>query len=150
MWLNRGSTTTKLRVEERQLVQLVLSETQSVDFAQVAVGKSNPDRNRWQHRGFRAVASGGHLAGRRRRFITELTTTTTMAHTQPSPTGGVAPHHGHLAAHPQVNGHMPLQAPAQKGPPLTTAQKIAALNEQVWLQIGMSARSRHPGAEKWL
>lgn len=59
-----------------------------------------------------------------------------MAHTQPSPTGGVAPHHGHLAAHPQVNGHMPLQSQGQKGPPLTTAQKIAALNEQVWLQIG--------------
>ncbi|PYH91677.1 TPR-like protein [Aspergillus ellipticus CBS 707.79] len=59
-----------------------------------------------------------------------------MAHTQPSPTGGVTPHHGHLAAHPQVNGHLPLQTPTQKGPPLNTAQKIAALNEQVWLQIG--------------
>ncbi|RAH79376.1 putative transcriptional corepressor Cyc8 [Aspergillus japonicus CBS 114.51] len=59
-----------------------------------------------------------------------------MAHTQPSPTGGVTPHHGHLAAHPQVNGHLPLQSQSQKGPPLTTAQKIAALNEQVWLQIG--------------
>ncbi|KAL4754590.1 hypothetical protein BDW72DRAFT_165704 [Aspergillus terricola var. indicus] len=57
-----------------------------------------------------------------------------MAHTQPSPTGGVTPHHGHLAAHP-VNGHLPMQSPAQK-PPLSTAQKIAALNEQVWLQIG--------------
>jgi tetratricopeptide (TPR) repeat protein len=31
---------------------------------------------------------------------------------------------------------MPLQSQGQKGPPLTTAQKIAALNEQVWLQIG--------------
>ncbi|RAK97179.1 putative transcriptional corepressor Cyc8 [Aspergillus ibericus CBS 121593] len=59
-----------------------------------------------------------------------------MAHTQPSPTGGVTPHHGHLAAHPQVNGHLPLQSQSQKGPPLSTAQKIAALNEQVWLQIG--------------
>ena len=59
-----------------------------------------------------------------------------MAHTQPSPTGGVTPHHGHLAAHPQVNGHMPLQSQGQKGPPMSTAQKIAALNEQVWLQIG--------------
>ncbi|KAL3474371.1 hypothetical protein BJX99DRAFT_231729 [Aspergillus californicus] len=58
-----------------------------------------------------------------------------MAHTQPSPTGGVTPHHGHLAAHPPVNGHLPLQSPAQKPPP-STAQKIAALNEQVWLQIG--------------
>ncbi|KAL4910155.1 hypothetical protein BDW74DRAFT_144535 [Aspergillus multicolor] len=57
-----------------------------------------------------------------------------MAHAQPSPTGGVTPHHGHLAAHP-VNGHLPLQSPAQKPPP-STAQKIAALNEQVWLQIG--------------
>ncbi|KAL4793242.1 hypothetical protein BDV19DRAFT_366874 [Aspergillus venezuelensis] len=57
-----------------------------------------------------------------------------MAHTQPSPTGGATPHHGHLAAHP-VNGHLPLQSPAQKPPP-STAQKIAALNEQVWLQIG--------------
>lgn len=62
-----------------------------------------------------------------------------MAHTQPSPTGGVTPHHGHLAAHP-VNGHMPLQSPAQKPPP-STAQKIAALNEQVWLQIGTEAPS---------
>ncbi|OOF99621.1 hypothetical protein ASPCADRAFT_138287, partial [Aspergillus carbonarius ITEM 5010] len=59
-----------------------------------------------------------------------------MAHTQPSPTGGVTPHHGHIAAHPQVNGHLPLQSQSQKGPPLSTAQKIAALNEQVWLQIG--------------
>ena len=61
-----------------------------------------------------------------------------MSHTQPSPTAGVA-HHPHMAAHPQVNGHMPAAIPAQapKGVSLTTAQKIAALNEQVWLQIGM-------------
>lgn len=59
-----------------------------------------------------------------------------MAHTQPSPTGGVTPHHPHLAAHAPVNGHIPLQSQAPKGPPLSTAQKIAALNEQVWLQIG--------------
>ncbi|KAF9893767.1 glucose repression mediator protein [Aspergillus nanangensis] len=59
-----------------------------------------------------------------------------MSHTQPSPTGGVTPHHGHIAAHPQVNGHIPMPAQGQKGPPLNTAQKIAALNEQVWLQIG--------------
>lgn len=67
-----------------------------------------------------------------------------MSHTQPSPTAGVAPHHAaaHLAAHAQAqaqaNGHMsaiPVQG--QKGvPSLTTAQKIATLNEQVWLQIG--------------
>lgn len=60
-----------------------------------------------------------------------------MAHTQPSPTGRVTPHHAHLAAaaHPQVNGHLPLQSQS-KPSPLGTAQKIAALNEQVWLQIG--------------
>lgn len=60
-----------------------------------------------------------------------------MAHTQPSPTGAVTPHHAHIAAHAQVNGHIPLQSQGQKAPPLSTAQKIAALNEQVWLQIGM-------------
>jgi hypothetical protein len=45
-----------------------------------------------------------------------------------------------MAAHAQVNGHMPpaaIPAQGQKGVSLTTAQKIAALNEQVWLQIGM-------------
>ena len=62
-----------------------------------------------------------------------------MAHPQPSPPGGVPPHHGPLAAHPQLNGHIPVQSAGQKGPPLTTAQKIAALNEQVWLQIGIPA-----------
>ncbi|KAH8705812.1 putative transcriptional corepressor Cyc8 [Talaromyces proteolyticus] len=60
-----------------------------------------------------------------------------MAHPQPSPPGGVPPqHHGHLAAHAQVNGHIPVQSQGQKAPHLTNAQKIAALNEQVWLQIG--------------
>ncbi|KAJ5666727.1 hypothetical protein N7462_011136 [Penicillium macrosclerotiorum] len=64
-----------------------------------------------------------------------------MSHTQPSPTAGVAPHHpaAHMAAHAQVNGHMPpaaMPSQGQKGVSLTTAQKIAALNEQVWLQIG--------------
>lgn len=65
-----------------------------------------------------------------------------MSHTQPSPTAGVAPHHAaaHMAAHAQVNGHMPaIPAQGQKGVPLTTAQKIAALNEQVWLSIGKNA-----------
>lgn len=70
-----------------------------------------------------------------------------MSHTQPSPTAGVAPHHAvaHLAAQAQAqaNGHMsgiPVQG--QKGvPTLTTAQKIATLNEQVWLQIGKDHRS---------
>ncbi|KAJ5805183.1 transcriptional corepressor Cyc8 [Penicillium riverlandense] len=60
-----------------------------------------------------------------------------MSHTQPSPTTGVAPHQAHLAAHAQVNGHMPpMPTQGPKGVPLSTAQKIAALNEQVWLQIG--------------
>lgn len=45
-----------------------------------------------------------------------------------------------MAAHAQVNGHMPaIPAQGQKGVPLTTAQKIAALNEQVWLSIGKNA-----------
>lgn len=67
------------------------------------------------------------------------------AHPQPSPPGGIQPHqHGHMAAHPQqqqqpVNGHMPMQSQNQKGPALSTAQKIAQLNEGVWLQIGMLA-----------
>jgi glucose repression mediator protein len=63
-----------------------------------------------------------------------------MSHTQPSPTAGVGHHPmaaAHPAAHPQVNGHMPaIPAQAQKGVPMTTAQKIATLNEQVWLSIG--------------
>ncbi|KAJ5907704.1 hypothetical protein N7495_000386 [Penicillium taxi] len=61
-----------------------------------------------------------------------------MSHTQPSPTTGVAPHHAHaIAAHTQVNGHMSaMPAQGQKSVSLTTAQKIAALNEQVWIQIG--------------
>ncbi|KAJ5081918.1 transcriptional corepressor Cyc8 [Penicillium alfredii] len=59
-----------------------------------------------------------------------------MSHTQPSPTVGVAQHHPHLAAHAQVNGHLQAIPQGQKGPPLSTGQKIAALNEQVWLQIG--------------
>ena len=65
-----------------------------------------------------------------------------MSHTQPSPTAGVAQHHAHMAAHPQVNGHMPaIPAQGQKAVSLTTAQKITALNEQVWLQIGMDLLS---------
>jgi hypothetical protein len=73
-----------------------------------------------------------------------------MAHTQPSPTGGVTPHHGHLAAHPQVNGHIPMQSQGQKGPPMSTAQKIAALNEQVWLQIGTSRIMRTLYASRFI
>lgn len=62
-----------------------------------------------------------------------------MAHPQPSPPGAVPAHHGHLAAHPQVNGHLPLQSQGQKAPQLTVAQRIAQLNEQVWIGIGMLA-----------
>jgi hypothetical protein len=69
-----------------------------------------------------------------------------MSHTQPSPTAGVAQHHAAaMAAHAQANGHMPpaaIPAQGQKGVSLTTAQKIAALNEQVWLQIGMKKLHR--------
>lgn len=66
-----------------------------------------------------------------------------MSHTQPSPTAGVAPHHmaaGPPAPHPQANGHMAAMPPqGQKGvlPHVSTAQKIATLNEQVWISIGM-------------
>jgi hypothetical protein len=43
-----------------------------------------------------------------------------------------------MATHQQVNGHMPpMPAQGQKAVSLTTAQKITALNEQVWLHIGM-------------
>lgn len=54
------------------------------------------------------------------------------AHPQPSPPGGI---HGHHAPLTQVNGHVPMQGPAQKVVPIS--QKIAQLNEGVWLQIGM-------------
>lgn len=61
-----------------------------------------------------------------------------MSHTQPSPTATVAQHHAHMAAQHAVNGHMPaMPAQGQKAVSLSTAQKITALNEQVWLQIGM-------------
>lgn len=44
----------------------------------------------------------------------------------------------HPAAPPQLNGHMAAIPPqGQKGVAMSTAQKIAALNEQVWLSIGM-------------
>ncbi|PGG96953.1 hypothetical protein AJ79_09395 [Helicocarpus griseus UAMH5409] len=58
------------------------------------------------------------------------------AHPQPSPPGGMHSHHGALAAHPQANGHVPIQGQAQKALPTTLSQKIALLNEGVWLQIG--------------
>lgn len=54
------------------------------------------------------------------------------AHPQPSPPGAIHGPHGPLA---QVNGHMPMQAQPQKVLPIS--QKIAQLNEGVWLQIGM-------------
>lgn len=50
-----------------------------------------------------------------------------------------------MAAHAQVNGHMPaMPAQGQKGVSLTTAQKIAALNEQVWLSIGKATSDLSP------
>ncbi|KZF19957.1 TPR-like protein [Xylona heveae TC161] len=51
-------------------------------------------------------------------------------HPQPSPTGGMHPHHGPPGA-PQPNGHIPLQ-PQQK----PASQHLASINEAVWLQIG--------------
>ncbi|KAJ5974475.1 hypothetical protein N7481_011685 [Penicillium waksmanii] len=61
-----------------------------------------------------------------------------MSHTQPSPTAGVAPHHAaaHMAAHAQVNGHMPaIPAQGQKGgsshhrPKDCRAQRASSLTE---------------------
>ena len=50
---------------------------------------------------------------------------------QPSPPGGIHPHHVPPGAHPQMNGHMPMQAH-----PKITPQHMTQLNEAVWLQIG--------------
>ncbi|EER25484.1 hypothetical protein D8B26_000215 [Coccidioides posadasii str. Silveira] len=58
------------------------------------------------------------------------------AHPQRSPTGAVHPHQTPLPPHPQVNGHLPIQAQGQSGPPLTTWQKILQVNEAIWLQLG--------------
>ncbi|KAF2195955.1 hypothetical protein GQ43DRAFT_290764, partial [Delitschia confertaspora ATCC 74209] len=54
------------------------------------------------------------------------------SHQQPSPTAGMPPHHGgpHVA-HPQVNGHLPLQN--QPKPP---SQFLQSLTEGVWNQMG--------------
>ncbi|KAI9875365.1 MAG: hypothetical protein M1830_008576 [Pleopsidium flavum] len=52
-------------------------------------------------------------------------------HPQPSPPGGMHPHHGPPGVHPQVNGHMPVQVPPKVSP-----QHLSQLNEAVWLQIG--------------
>lgn len=54
-------------------------------------------------------------------------------HPQASPPGGLHPHHGPPGAHPQANGHMPMQAHHK-----ITPQHMAQLNEAVWLQIGKS------------
>lgn len=59
------------------------------------------------------------------------------AHPQPSPPGGMRPHHGSLPNHPQVNGHMPIQAQGQKTLQGPISQQISQLNEGIWLQIGM-------------
>ncbi|MCJ1267451.1 hypothetical protein MMC22_007336 [Lobaria immixta] len=54
-------------------------------------------------------------------------------HPQPSPPGGgLHLHHGPQGAHPQVNGHMPIQAHHNK----ITPAHLASLNESVWLGIG--------------
>lgn len=50
---------------------------------------------------------------------------------QVSPPSGLHPHHGPPGPHPQMNGHMPMQAH-----PKITPQHMAQLNEAVWLQIG--------------
>lgn len=52
-------------------------------------------------------------------------------HPQASPPGGFHPHHGLPGAHPQANGHMPMQAHHK-----ITPQHMSQLNEVVWLQIG--------------
>lgn len=55
-------------------------------------------------------------------------------HPQPSPPGGgLHLHHGPQGGHPQVNGHMPIQAHHNK----ITPAHLASLNESVWLGIGM-------------
>ncbi len=58
---------------------------------------------------------------------------------QPSPPTGIHAHHGPPAVHPpaQVNGQ--IQPELQAQPAKTAAQHLAALNESVWLQIGMSS-----------
>lgn len=60
------------------------------------------------------------------------------SHPQPSPPGGMRPHHGALPNHPQVNGHMSIQPPqGQKALQGPISQQISQLNEGIWLQIGM-------------
>lgn len=68
------------------------------------------------------------------------TTAALMAshHPQASPPGGLHPHHGPPGAHPQANGHMPMQAHHK-----ITPQHMAQLNEAVWLQIGNVAAVRN-------
>lgn len=53
-----------------------------------------------------------------------------------SASGGIP--HGRMIVHPVVNGHMAAaQAAARTSPPtITIGQKIAQLNEAVWMQIG--------------
>lgn len=57
---------------------------------------------------------------------------------QPSSPGGLH-HHNHIppGAHPQMNGHMPMQTQPMQGQNLKiTPQHLAQLNEAVWLQVG--------------
>lgn len=55
-------------------------------------------------------------------------------HPQPSPPGGgLHLHHGPQGGHPQVNGHMPIQAHHK-----ITPAHLASLNESVWILIGIN------------
>ena len=54
---------------------------------------------------------------------------------QPSPSGGIPPHHGPIGG--QVNGHLAPQGHA--GKQMSGPQMLATLNENVWLGIGMGA-----------
>ncbi|KAI9770700.1 MAG: glucose repression mediator protein [Geoglossum simile] len=56
---------------------------------------------------------------------------------QPSPPGGLHPHHPPPSGppQPQPNGHMPPGMQAQQAKP-ASSQHLAAINEAVWLQIG--------------
>ncbi|CAG8877174.1 unnamed protein product [Penicillium salamii] len=68
-----------------------------------------------------------------------------MSHTQPSPAEGVAPHLAalQLAAHAYANDHVAaiLVQGQKRAPSFAIAQEIAALNGQVWLQIGSLTES---------
>lgn len=63
-------------------------------------------------------------------------------HHQTSPSGALHPHHGPPPTQlVQTNGHPPVPGPAR---PATTAEYLAQLNEQMWVQIGMSSEATLP------